>query len=107
MDTLSAEQFTSIGNYWERRESLNREIYNIQNFIEIKCIYNNDDDYAKIIQEIQELNKEIEDIEDKIRELDADYEEMLRGFGISLFDRNMDEDLFAFINDGMREEEEY
>lgn len=102
MDTLSAEQIVSIRKYWEARELLNKEVDGIEFRLEVcyTCYCDNCDDVTEFDRKIEGMFKEIEKVKEKIAELDADYEKMLESYGIELYDRDMDEVLFAFINDG-------
>lgn len=102
MDTLSAEQIASIKKYWEARGLLNKEVDDIEFRIEVHftCYHDNCDDNTEFDQKIIFMQNEIEKVKEKICELDADYEKMLESYGIELYNRDMDEVLFAFINDG-------
>lgn len=101
MDTLSAEQIASIKKFWEARKLLNKEIDEIEFRLEVLYpYYHKCDDVTELFRKVEAMNEEIEKVKEKIAELDADYEKMLESYGIELYDRDMDEVLFAFINDG-------
>jgi len=93
MDTLNNQQIESIRNYWKRRNEFTSQI--------IKCIlvYKNLDcnkEISVMEQNMKEMNKTIETI-------DAEYEEMILGFGLRFYDTDMERDLFNFINEGEEE----
>jgi hypothetical protein len=96
MEKLSKQQIETIAKYWEKRNSLDERIFDIEAEREMECIYSKHCDIAK-------FDKEIRKVQENIQALDEEYEEMLHGYGINLYDRNMDEQLFSFINDGIIE----
>lgn len=113
MNTLTQEQIDEIKSYWNQRKKLENEIsilhINMEQCYAEKCDieYDSDTEYdpiedheQKIDARIDELNKEIKEFEQIITLLDQEYEITINGYGLSLYDRNMDEELFTFINDG-------
>ena len=98
MNRLTQEQLTSIKNYWKNHRSLESELETLDFRMHTIFIYGTEsDDIEKMVNEVE---GEMNDVRRKIQQLEENYEVMLNGYGIYLCDRSMDEDLFAFINDG-------
>jgi len=112
MNTLTQEQFNAIKAYWDERQKLELEISYLRINIEqcyAEMMDNDYDDYdyddydynqQKLDAIIDGFNKEIEEINEKISLMDKEYEINIISYGLSLYDRNMDEKLFNFINNG-------
>jgi hypothetical protein len=98
MNTLTREQLKSITKYWRNRRSLEHKLMMINLRMETIFAYGTESD--NIEEMIDEVEGEIRQMNVKIQKLDEEYEVMLNGHGIRLYDRSMEEDLFAFINDG-------
>jgi len=107
MNTLNIEQIESIRNYWERRNEFTSQINEILAQIEYTLVSKNldcdEDEEEESTNEISVMEQNMEEINKTIETIDAEYEEMLLGFGLRLYDRDMEEDLFSFINNGEEE----
>ena len=98
MNTLTREQSRSITKYWRNRRNLEYKLMMIELRMETIFAYGTESD--NIEEMIDEVEGEIRQMNVKIKKLDEEYEVMLNGYGIRLYDRSMEEDLFAFVNDG-------
>lgn len=98
MNTLTREQSRSITKYWRNRRNLEYKLMMIELRMESIFAYGTETD--NIEEMIDEVEGEIRQMNVKIKKLDEEYEVMLNGHGIRLYDRSMEEDLFAFVNDG-------
>ena len=98
MNTLTREQSRSITKYWRNRRNLEYKLMMIELRMETIFAYGTESD--NIEEMIDEVEGEIRQMNGKIKKLDEEYEVMLNGYGIRLYDRSMEEDLFAFVNDG-------
>lgn len=98
MNTLTREQSRSITKYWRNRRNLEYKLMMIELRMETIFAYGTETD--NIEEMIDEVEGEIRQMNVKIKKLDEEYEVMLNGHGIRLYDRSMEEDLFAFVNDG-------
>ena len=116
MNTLSAEQIQTIQYYWHQLDRLNRKLYKIN--LKETAIYsqidgyssenefnqdndnqatNTQDNYQTQIK-LDRLNEEKQLVELEIQQLDETYEMTINSYGLNLHDRDMDEELFEFIN---------
>lgn len=115
MNTLSSKQIDTISEYWTQRKGLEKEKCHLFMNLEVfqgklynaigncSCDQCEDEDNPLIEttrRMIEDLWSEIKEIDEKIELLDKEYETTLASYGLELCDRDMDEELFAFINDG-------
>ena len=96
MNTLSFEQIKAIKHYWNEIMKLNNQLYDIE--CEVESAFYNDTNGIE--------DERITKISELIQQMDEKYENMILDYGLSLYERDMDEELFAFINDGEVYEEE-
>jgi adenine-specific DNA methylase len=106
MNTLTDDQIEFICNYWTQRERLTDRLQRM--YLKDTGFYSamydpsddDDDDYYtnQKQREHDRLMEEIERIKMDVEELDQNYEETIISYGLQLLDRDMDEELFQFIN---------
>jgi hypothetical protein len=111
MNTLSADQIQTIQYYWHQLDHLNRKLYKIN--LKETAIYSQIDGYSSENEFTQDnnpqdnyqtqirldrLNEEKQLVELEIQQLDETYERTINSYGLHLHDRDMDEELFEFIN---------
>jgi len=104
MNALNVEQIESIRNYWKLREKYDKQLNKFIDLQQRECskyyYCKNENTSANIKRKMDSYGEKIMCVEYKISTLDINYVKMLLGFGLVLYDRTMDEKLFAFINDG-------
>lgn len=96
MNRLSFEQIKAIKHYWKERMELNNQLYDI--ICEVESAFYDDTNGLE--------DERITKIDKLIEQMDEKYENMILDYRLSLYDSDMDEELYTFINDGEVYEEE-
>lgn len=97
---LTEKQIAKIIQYWEKRESLENQIQNLEKIERSVYAYKFID--SEDIVEDREFDEQKEELAERIEKLDAAYEKWLEEkVGLKLNDRDQDEFTYNLLNNGV------